>query len=192
MIDWEIVWRDYIGISWSGVLGVVASTIVLYAFFVLLVQISGHRLLANPTVGSFVVLAVIGGVAARATLGESPTMLGALIALNTLMVLEWLLGTIGRTLHPLPVRARRRPTVVMVGGQMVGRGLRRHRLTEPALLNRLRISGVLDLREVELVILERRGSLTIVRRGSKIDPSLVADVDGRDVIPQRLLAPQGE
>src|SRR5690625_7838162 len=70
MIDWNIVWRDFVGISWSGALGVIASSVVLYLFFTLLIHLSGPRLMANPTVGSFVVLAVIGGVTARATLGE--------------------------------------------------------------------------------------------------------------------------
>src|SRR5699024_167276 len=82
MIDWGIIWRDYIGISWNGALGVDASAVVLYIFLSLLVHLSGQRLMANPTVGSFVVLALIGGVTARATLGESPTLLGALIVLN--------------------------------------------------------------------------------------------------------------
>lgn len=187
MIDWSIVWRDYLGISWSGAVGVVLSTVVLYAFFSLLVQVSGQRLMANPTVGSFVVLAVIGGVTARATLGESPTLLGALLVLNTLMLLEWLTGTLRRTGRSRAMGAFRRPTVVMVGGRTVSRALRRRRLSEPDLLNRLRISGVLDLSQVELVILENRGTLTIVKRGSTIDASLVAGVDGREDIPKRLL-----
>lgn len=188
MIDWNIVWQDYLGITWSGALGVVISAIVLYLFFSLLVHVAGPRLMANPTVGSFVVLAVIGGVAARATLGEAPTMLAALIVLNTLMILDWLVGTMRRTLRPFPRRARRRSTVVMVGGQTVARALHRRRLSERDLLNRLRISGVLDLRQAELVILEDRGSLTVVRQGSAIDAALVEDVDGREAIPDRLLA----
>ena len=187
MIDWNIIWRDYLGISWSGALGVVLSAVVLYAFFSLLVQISGQRLMANPTVGSFVVLAVIGGVTARATLGESPTLLGALLVLNTLMLLERLMGTLGRTGRTRAMGSFRRPTVVMVGGRTVAGALRRRRLSEPDLLNRLRISGVLDLQQVELVILENRGTLTIVRQGSTIDASLVAGVDGREAIPERLL-----
>ena len=76
----------------------------------------------------------------------------------------------------------------MVGGQAVPSALRRRRLSEQDLLNRLRINGVLDLRKLELVILENRGSLTIVRQGSTIDASLLADVDGREAIPEHLLA----
>lgn len=188
MIDWSIVWRDYLGISWSGAVGVVLSTVVLYAFFSLLVQVSGQRLMANPTVGSFVVLAVIGGVTARATLGESPTLLGALLVLNTLMLLEWLTGTLRRTGSSRSMGALRRPAVVMVGGSTVPGALRRRRLSEPDLLNRLRISGVRDLSRVELVILENRGTLTIVSEGATIDAALVAGVDGREQIPERLLA----
>lgn len=188
MIDWDIIWRDYIGISWNGALGVTASAIVLYLFLSLLVHLSVHRLMANPTVGSFVVLAVIGGVTARATLGESPTLLGALIVLNVVMLLECFWGTIRGQFRQFPTRAHRRPVVVMVGGQTVPSALRRRRLTEQDLLNRLRINGVLDLRQLELVILENRGSLTIVRRGSTIDASLLADVDGREAIPEHLLA----
>lgn len=184
MIDWNIVWRDFVGISWSGALGVIASSVVLYLFFTLLIHLSGPRLMANPTVGSFVVLAVIGGVTARATLGEATTMLGALIVLNTLMVMEYLMGSIRGARR---LTTRRRPLVVMVEGRPLLGALRRRHLTPQELLSRLRVNGVKDPCELELVILEIRGSLTIVRRGATIGRSLVADVEGRELIPQRLL-----
>lgn len=112
MIDWDIVWRDDIGISWSGAVGVAVSAVVLHLLFTLLVQLSGQRPMANPTVGSFVVLALICGVTARAALGEAPTLLGA---------------------------------------------LRRRRMTERDLPDRLRIQGVNDLSTSDLTILETRG-----------------------------------
>lgn len=187
MIDWDIVWRDYIGITWSGAFGVIVSAIVLYVFFSLLVQVSGQRLMANPTVGSFVVLAVIGGVTARATLGEAPTLLGALLVLNTVMLLESSTGMLKRTTGLLPRAALRRPAVVMVEGKVITRALRRRRLSEQDLLHRLRIAGVRDRDDVELVILENRGTLTILRRGTAIDPELVAGIEGSEAIPERLL-----
>lgn len=187
MIDLDLLWNDYLGISWTGALGVVLSTIVLYLFFSLLVHLSGTRLMATMSAASFVVLAVVGGVSARSMLGESPTMLGALLVLNTLMVMESLMGTIRRVVRALPAAVRRRPSVVMVEGRCVTEALRRRRLTEAGLHDRLRIRGVLDPSEIELVILEERGSLSVVRRGDRIAPALVADVDGSELIPERLL-----
>jgi uncharacterized membrane protein YcaP (DUF421 family) len=185
MIDWSLIWRDYIGISGSAVLGVIASTIVLYLFFSLLMQLIGPRLMARPSAGSFVVLAVVGGITARSTLGESPTMLGALIVLSTLALLEYATGRFRRL--PLPLH-RTRPVVVLVDGETVPEGLRRSSLTERMLRDRLRVSGVLALSDVALVILEVRGTLTIVRRGERIDRALIEEVEGRTAIPTHLLA----
>lgn len=188
MIDLDLLWHDYLGISWTGAAGVVLSTIVLYLFFSLLVHLSGTRLMATMSTASFVVLAVVGGVSARSMLGESPTMIGALLVLNTLMVMEALMGTFRRLVPVLPAAMRRRPSVVMLEGRSRAESLRRRRLTEAGLHDRLRIGGVLDPAEVELVILEERGGLTIVRRGERIAPALLADVEGAELVPERLLA----
>ena len=188
MIDLDLLWHDYLGISWTGALGVVLSTIVLYLFFSLLVHLAGTRLMATMGAASFVVLAVVGGVSARSMLGESPTMLGGLLVLNTLMVMEALMRSLRRVTRVLPAAVRRRPSVVMLEGRSLVEALHRRRLTESGLHDRLRAGGVLDPAEVELVILEERGSLTVVRRGDRIAPALVADVEGAELIPERLLA----
>lgn len=187
MIDLELLWHDYLGISWTGALGVVLSTIVLYLFFSLLVHLAGTRLMATMGAASFVVLAVVGGFSARSMLGESPTMLGGLLVLNTLMVMEALMGSLRRVTRVLPAAVRRRPSVVMLEGRSLVEALHRRRLTESGLHDRLRAGGVLDPAEVELVILEERGSLTVVRRGDRIAPALVEDVEGAELIPERLL-----
>ena len=187
MIDLDLLWHDYLGISWTGALGVVLSTIVLYLFFSLLVHLAGTRLMATMGAASFVVLAVVGGVSARSMLGESPTMLGGLLVLNTLMVMEALMGSLRRVTRVLPAAVRRRPSVVMLEGRSIVEALHRRRLTESGLHDRLRAGGVLDPAEVELVILEERGSLTVVRRGDRIAPALVEDVEGAELIPERLL-----
>lgn len=184
MIDWELLWHDYVGISPTGILGVIASTVVLYTVFSVLMQAIGPRLMARPSTGSFVVLAVVGGITARSTLGESPTMLGAIIVLATLVLLEHATGRIRRV---PPLVRRTRPVVVMVDGAEVPEGLRRSRLTRGMLLDRLRVGGVLDPADVALVILEARGTLTVLRRGARIAPELVAHVEGRERIPSRLL-----
>ena len=187
MIDLDLLWHDYLGISWTGALGVVLSTIVLYLFFSLLVHLAGTRLMATMGAASFVVLAVVGGVSARSMLGESPTMLGGLLVLNTLMVMEALMRSLRRVTRVLPAAVRRRPSVVMLEGRSLVEALHRRRLTESGLHDRLRAGGVLDPDEVELVILEERGSLTVVRRGDRIAPALVEDVEGAELIPERLL-----
>src|SRR5699024_7535511 len=103
---------------------------------------------------------------------------------NTLMVMEYLMGSIRGARR---LTTRRRPLVVMVEGRPLLGALRRRHLTPQELLSRLRVNGVKDPCELELVILEIRGSLTIVRRGATIGRAVVADGEGRELIPRRLL-----
>ena len=150
MIELDLLWHDYLGISWTGAAGVVLSTIVLYLFFSLLVHLSGTRLMATMSTASFVVLAVVGGVSARSMLGESPTMIGALLVLNTLMVMEALMGTFRRLAPVLPAAMRRHPSVVMLEGRSRAESLRRRRLTEAGLHDRLRIGGAVSYTHLTL------------------------------------------
>lgn len=189
MIDWAEVWDDYLGVSLSGALGIVIATVVIYLFFSLLLHVAGMRLRAAPSTTSFVVLAVVGGVSARSMLGEAPTMLGALVALNTLMVMEALLGTLRRTARHLPRGVQRLAEVVMVDGTAVDDALHRRRLRREDLLERLRAQGVCELEDVALVILENSGSLTVLRRGQRIDRELLSGVRGAEGVPEHLVAP---
>src|SRR5699024_2936118 len=84
---WQEVWYT-MGISWAGAVSVFISTIVLYAFFTLVLTMAGPRLNARPTVLSLGVTLLLGALTARSMLGNSPTLFGGLIAINTLMILE--------------------------------------------------------------------------------------------------------
>ncbi|WP_114853320.1 DUF421 domain-containing protein [Brachybacterium sp. YJGR34] len=185
MTFWEELWWQ-IGISWAGVLGVLISCVVLYLLFTVILRVAGPRLSGSPSVLSVAVMALLAALIARSILGNSPTLLGGLVAIGTLMVLEHTLG--GRHI----TAARRvlrgpRPTVVMVHGHVLAWQLRHLGMHEELLLTQLRREGVHHVVDADLVILEARGGLTIVRRGERIDRRLVGDVRGAGMIPDSVL-----
>ena len=184
--DMHPLWFQ-IGISGWGALGVVIATTVLYLVYTLVMHLLGPRLMSAPSVLSFTLVALFGAIAARAMLGNSPTLAGALIAIATLVTLEALLGRIqdgaAKVLH---LRGPR-PTVVMVHGHVITPHLSRRHLQADHLMAMLRRAGTHRVEDAELVILENRGSLTIVRAGEKIDAALLADVEGRRLVPEALI-----
>lgn len=95
----QAIWQ-HIGITWSGVVGVIIATTVLYVLFTSLLRRVGPRLMAGGSTLSTALLTVLGALCARAMLGDSPTLFGAVTALATLFVLEAALGSLGR-LSPL-------------------------------------------------------------------------------------------
>lgn len=177
----QAIWQ-HIGITWSGVVGVIIATTVLYVLFTSLLRRVGPRLMAGGSTLSTALLTVLGALCARAMLGDSPTLFGAVTALATLFVLEAALGSLGR-LSPLKRAPRfhpKRARLVIRDGEVYAAALAARGLSEPALWARLRTAGVRHRDEVRLVILEGNGSLTVVRRGESIDPELLVGVAGAE------------
>lgn len=185
MTFFQELWYQ-IGASPAGALGVLIASIVLYLVFTLILQIAGPRLSASPSMLSFAVMALLGSLIARAILGETPTLAGGLIAVTTLLVLEYLLGSLRPGFDRVFARRGPRPTVVMVHGHVLSWQLHHLGLREAQLLTLLRRGGVRRVIDTDLVILEPRGGLTIVRRGEKIDERLVRGVRGVGIVPRSL------
>ena len=169
---------SHLGISLIGIVSVTIATVILYGVIALVLQAWGQRLRASSSTASLALLTLLGSIAARATLGESPTLLGGLVAIATLLVLE---QTFGRWSALFPRRrlvATRSPVVLLAQGQIRHRELTRRRMTEEQLLSELRLHGVRDLADVDLVILEPRGRVSVVRAGTQLSPALTRGIRG--------------
>lgn len=177
-----------IGASPAGALGVLIASVALYLVFTLILQLAGPRLSANPSMLSFAVMALLGSLVARAILGNTPTLVGGLIAVTTLLVMEYTIGRLRLGVDRVFSRRGSRPTVVMVHGHVLRWHLRHLGLREAQLLTLLRRGGVRHVQDTDLVILEPRGGLTVVRRGDTIDERLVQGVRGAGIIPRSLLS----
>jgi uncharacterized membrane protein YcaP (DUF421 family) len=135
---------------------------------------------------------LIGAIAARAILGDSPTLLGGLVAIGTLLVLEQIFGQwAGALALRRSVRWSRSPVVLMVGGRVDERALRQYGITEPHLWSQLRQRGVVRRSEVGVVILEPRGHMTVVRAGTRLDRDLLDGVKGLAAVPPAMFSDPG-
>ncbi|MDN5600517.1 MAG: DUF421 domain-containing protein [Dermabacteraceae bacterium] len=186
MTFFEELWFQ-IGASPAGALGVLIASVVLYLVFTLVLELSGQRLSANPSVSSFAVMALLGALMARAILGNTPTLVGGLIAVGTLLMLEYSLGHLRQGIGRVFSRRHSRSTVVMVHGHALHWQLRHLSIDDRQLLTLLRRNGIHRLTDADLVILEPRGGLTVVRRGEQIDEGLVRGVRGIGIVPRSLL-----
>lgn len=176
-----------IGITWWGVLGVVIATVVLYLVYTGLMRLLGPRLMAAPSALSFTLVALFGAIAARAMMGNSPTLLGALVAIGTLLCMEVMMGRISDAVGRFRQHRGPRPIVVMVSGQVIEANLRKRHLADEHLMDMLRRAGIHRLADAELAVLETRGTLTVVRAGEQVDAALLSGIEGEQLIPASLL-----
>ena len=140
----------------------------------------GQQMRARVTVTSFALMAVIGSVTARSMLGNHPTMSGGIIALLVLFAWEAVFRLLGgRLRRPLvPVRHAR---VVLTDGVVNHNALKQAHVGMTDLMVRLRHAGITHLADAAMVIVERDGTLTVIRAGQTVDEELLAGVIG---VPQ--------
>jgi len=160
---------------WQDVLLVALATAMMYVAFLLLVRLVGPRSIARLPSVDLGCLVMTGAVMGRTALLVTPTLARGIVALLTLFTMRGLLWLLGR--HRATERAVSPPPVLLMSRQqLLVDNMRRAHVTEGDLRQELRSAGVRRRDEVELVILERSGRFSIIRRSEPAEPWLLADI----------------
>lgn len=169
---------------------VVVSAVVMYLAFWLLVRVFGPRTLRGMSTFDTVLVVMFGAVAGRVILGNIPTLAAGVVGLATLFVLEALFGQIRQTARGLRL-LNARPMVLMAGETLLRPAMHRMHITEHELNYALRRAGISHRNQVACVVCEPNGELSVLRRGTAIDPALLLNIANADQIPEELLADAG-
>ncbi len=152
--------------------------IIVYAFLVISLRLSGKRELVQLNPFDLVVLLTLSNTVQNAIIGEDNSVLGGIIGATSLLVTNYLVVRFLYDHRKLDQLVEGRPDVLVEGGKVRARNLKRELITLPQLEAAARKQGFDSLSEVEQCVLEPGGTLTFV--GKK--PS------GEDVRHQELLA----
>lgn len=178
------IW-ERVGIDPLGALAVVVAATALYFIYVVLMRLWGRQLRSSLSVFSVALVTVMGSIAARAMLGNTPTLAGGVIALLVLVFWE----RVFRRQSLARMRARIAPNaeLLMVEGQPLAAQLAKLRFPEQLLWTKLRQAGITSPEQIGIVILEANGAFTIVRSGNTIDARMLETVAHRELIPDHLV-----
>jgi len=165
-----------LGVTGWQVVSLVIGATVLFWVFTWIISFFGQRLLLGVSGSSVALMMLVGAVTARATLGEQPTMAAGIIVLAVLFFWEAIFTLARRRMRrAMPGRKAR---AVLKNGVIDEDGLRLAHLNRTDLVVRLRRAGVMRLQDVALAIVERNGSLTVIRAGQPIEDVFLSDVVG--------------
>lgn len=175
---------DKLGITVTEAADVVLATVGMYVTLLVFVRLLGQRVLASMSGFDLVAVIAFGSVIGRAALGDTPRLASGVVALVTLIAIQAFLGLVRRTSfgHRLVTN---RPVLLMAGSQILDDRLDRTHVSRSDLFTHLRQAGVRDTSEVAAVILESRGSVSVIRAGAPIAPELLEGVVGAELLVDR-------
>jgi len=156
---------------------VAAKALLLYLTAVFGFRLGERLTLAEMSAFDFVAAVAVGAIVGRVPNASTTSYLAGAMTLVTVLIAHRIVSK----LRQFPSVARmfdHPPRILVSRGQVLDAELRRAGLTKDDLHGLLRQQGVLNLKDVHLVVFEQRGKLSIVRQADlrETEPELIRDM----------------
>ncbi len=138
--------------------------VVVYAFLILILRISGKRQVGQLAPFDLVLLLVLSNAVQNSMNGGDNSLVGGLISATTLIGINYLVGLLTFRSKRLEEIIEGRPIVLIHNGMLFEDVMARAQLTHHELNSALRQAGCDCIAEVHCAILENNGSITVTQR----------------------------
>jgi uncharacterized membrane protein YcaP (DUF421 family) len=147
--------------SWYNVGRTVTLSIIGFTALIAMLRVSGKRTLSKLNVFDFVFVVAVGSVFASTIISKDITLVEGMAALATLIGIQVILAEMAARLPWAERIINGEPALLLSKGQFIPRALKRERITEEEVRAAIRAKGVNRVEDVDAVILENDGSLSV-------------------------------
>lgn len=158
---------------------IAVTAVVIYVAIILFTRLAGKRSLSKMSSFDFAGTVAVGSVFASTILLKNVSLLQGLIGLTSLYVLQMLVA-VARKFRVIQRLVDNRPCVLMDGEEVKYDNLKRCNLSLTDLRGKLREANVTQRRQVEKVIFETTGDISVLHHPVEnrgVDPWIMEDVD---------------
>lgn len=146
----------------EGYLKIVLSSVAVYLFIVVAIRLFGKKELAQLSVTDLVFILLISNAVQNAMVGSDSSLVGGLVAASSLFVVNYLFKYLLYRFPKLGNVVQGTSLMLIYKGQMNMPNMTKARITPEELLEAVREHGVLEIREVDLAVLEIDGNISII------------------------------
>ena len=153
--------------DWAGILRVVVVGLAAYSVLIFMLRISGKRTLSKMNAFDLVVTVALGSTLATVLLNDSVPLVEGIVALMLLILLQYMITWLSVRSSKFEQFIKSEPTLLVHHGQYLDTALRTQRVTREEIGAVLRENGRTDISEIQSVVLETDGSMTVVAEHGK-------------------------
>ena len=139
--------------------------VVVYAFLILILRITGKRQVGQLAPFDLVLLLVLSNAVQNSMNGGDNSLLGGLISATTLIVINYLVGFLTFRSKRMEEIIEGRPMVLIHNGKLFEDVMASAQLTHHELNAALRQAGCDRVADVHCAILENNGAISVTQRG---------------------------
>ena len=153
--------------NWEGIVRTIIVGTLAYIGLVLLLRVSGKRTLSKLNAFDLVVTVALGSILATILLSEDVALAEGLTAYGLLIALQYVIAWLSVRSKTVRKLVKSEPTLLLYNGQFLDTALVEQRVTRAEVYAAIRAGGHARVENVQAVVLETDGSLTIVQSSDK-------------------------
>jgi uncharacterized membrane protein YcaP (DUF421 family) len=138
-------------------------TFLAYVSIIFLLRVSGKRTLSKMNAFDFIVTVAIGSVLASIATRKNVTLADGLAVLSVLIFMQFLLSWLSVRFKSFKKFISNPPSMLLYKGQLLYENMKRERITVEEINNSARKKGYSNLKDLDIVILEPTGDITIIK-----------------------------
>lgn len=176
------MFETWVGTNLETVGLIVLSAAGIYVTVMVYTRLAGLRSFTKMSAFDFVATVATGTVVASTIIAGKPSLAEGAVALAALFSLQATVSLLRRRSGFLSRLVDNQPALLMLRGEVVRENLRRARITENDLREKLREAGVGSIEGVLAVVMETTGDISVIQGGAgdRLDPDLFEDVVGAE------------
>ncbi|SDK49708.1 DUF421 domain-containing protein [Sediminibacillus albus] len=152
--------------SWTSIGRVAFIGFLAYIALILLLRMTGKRTLTKLNAFDLVVTVAIGSTLATILLNKNVSLMQGVTALATLIFLQFIFAWSSIRSRFINQLIKSEPKLLFYQGQFFKESMRKERIQQIEIWQAARTKGISSMDEVEAVILETDGSMSLIKKSN--------------------------
>ncbi len=150
--------------NWESIIRTVCLTVLGYISMILLLRVSGKRTLSKMNAFDFVVTITLGSSLATLSLTKSVSLADGIVAFSLFIILQYLLTWLSVRVKKIKSLITSSPTLIFYNGEFLHDVMKKQRITVEEVFSAGRQNGISNLDNVDIIILETTGDVTVIEK----------------------------
>ena len=153
--------------DWQSLLRAFILTVLGYITLIIFIRISGKRTLSKMNAFDFLVTIALGSCLAAVSLNKDIALAEGALVYFTLLLLQFIITWTSVRVNFVKKLVTGKPALLLYKGELLDEAMKKERITIEEIYMKARASGITNLSEVEVIVLETTGDITIISKSER-------------------------
>ncbi|WP_338792033.1 YetF domain-containing protein [Bernardetia sp. MNP-M8] len=163
--------------NWENIARVSIMTFLAYLSMVFLLRISGKRTLSKMNAFDFVVTVAMGSILATISLNNKIAIAEGIMCFSILIVMQYIITWLSVRFKFIKKLVASKPVLLLYKGELYEQVLKKERIAIDEIYFAARKEGMDSLEEIDAMILETTGDISVMKKVSSKEAETMKDVE---------------